>query len=327
MSVGPPLVSVVIPTFNRADTLRRAVTSALDQTYRNLEVVVSDNASTDGSLETIEDLSSDPRVRVLRSESNLGPVPNWRKAIDAATGRYIKIVWSDDWMEPNTVDALIQPFLGNSAVGITVCQSTIHTSESELHPPKVEPGPISIGDLIDSRTGLKGLPVSPGAALVQREDALWGTTCAFNDRQPSCRDRAIGPDLLMVYGAFRRGKIGWWVADTQVHFSAGADSITMTEDSNRLRTCYSMALAYLMAESAEPRDRVTVRQILTFEAIRQPWSDTADKQQVSDAMKQLTAGAGPWDWTAGSAVAFAKSTRRAARGLMRRVRQRSQTPR
>ena len=131
----------------------------------------------------------------------------------------------------------------------------------------------------------------------------------------------------MLYGAFRRGKIGWWVADTQVHFSAGADSITMTEDSNRLRTCYSMALAYLMAESAKPRDRVTVRQILALEALRQPWSDTADEQQVSDAMKQLTAGARPWDWTAGSAVAVTKSTRRAAQGLMRRVRQRSQTPR
>ena len=230
MTENEPLVSVVIPTFNREGTLRRALASALDQTYGNLEVVVSDNASTDGSLKAIGDLATDPRVTLLRSETNVGPVPNWRRAIEAANGEDIKIVWSDDWMEPNTVAALLRPLIENPSVGFTVCQQTVHGTEGKMLSLGATAGPIRPGDLIDSRTGLKDLPLSPGAALVGREDALWGTTCAFIDQHPRCAEAAIGPDLLMLYGAFRRGQIGWWVPDTQVHFTDGEDSISRTED-------------------------------------------------------------------------------------------------
>src|SRR4030081_967744 len=71
-----PLVTIAIPTFNRASLLRECVRSALSQTYRHFEVLVSDNASTDETKEILGQFS-DGRLRVIGQETNIGLLPNW----------------------------------------------------------------------------------------------------------------------------------------------------------------------------------------------------------------------------------------------------------
>lgn len=92
-----PLVSILIPVYNREDMLKRAVDAALNQTYDNIEVIISDNASTDNTWEVCLDYAKkDKRVKVFRNEKNLGPVLNWKCCIDRATGELGKILFSDD---------------------------------------------------------------------------------------------------------------------------------------------------------------------------------------------------------------------------------------
>ena len=92
-----PRVSIVIPTFNRVAMLREAVESALAQRFDDLEVLVSDNASEDGTREAMDAYRSDPRFRYLRNETNLGMVGNWRKAVfEAARGEFFLILSDDD---------------------------------------------------------------------------------------------------------------------------------------------------------------------------------------------------------------------------------------
>lgn len=102
-----PLVSICIPTYNRAGTfLPQALAAALGQTYRNLEILVSDNASTDGTPELMRGVQ-DPRVRYCRQEKNLGSVGNIDFCIQASRGAYTLLLMDDDSIDPDFVEACI----------------------------------------------------------------------------------------------------------------------------------------------------------------------------------------------------------------------------
>ncbi len=93
-----PLVSVLIPTYNRADYLEEALESVREQDYPNLEVIVSDNASTDGTEKRVEKYLSDPRLRYYRNEKNLGAVENYRRLLyEYASGRFGHYLTDDDY--------------------------------------------------------------------------------------------------------------------------------------------------------------------------------------------------------------------------------------
>lgn len=310
-----PLVSVVIPTFNRAGTIRRAIDSALEQTYSNIEVVISDNASTDGSSEIFDEFESNESLRVIRHTRNLGPIANWRAAVEASRGDYVKIVWSDDWMEANTVAALMRPLLADKAVGFAMCPQVIHLPGRSMRLGERDERSIGLSDVVDARLGLQQLPVSPGAGVVSREDALWAVASSFNERFGVCCDKAIGADALMLFGALRRGEVGQFVVDTVVHFEGGYDSITMLEDKRTLSFCYSMAFAHLLASCDGSQAQAEYAWYLKVKgALRDLASDEsgAVRCAVAALQQQLT----PLDRTIGALTASAKLLRSATRRVL-----------
>jgi glycosyltransferase involved in cell wall biosynthesis len=93
------LISVGIPTFNRAAQLERAATSVLAQTHANLELVISDNASADGTESLCRALCErDPRVRYLRQPVNRGPTANFNALFESMLGDYAMVLSDDDWL-------------------------------------------------------------------------------------------------------------------------------------------------------------------------------------------------------------------------------------
>jgi glycosyltransferase involved in cell wall biosynthesis len=97
-------VSVGLPTFNRAGLLRRAIDSVLSQSHRNLELVISDNASTDGTRAICESAAErDTRVRYLRQSVNRGLTENFNTVLRAARGRYVMVLADDDWLDRDYV--------------------------------------------------------------------------------------------------------------------------------------------------------------------------------------------------------------------------------
>lgn len=254
------LVSVIIPTYQRAHTLRRAIKGALAQTYSPLEVIVSDNASTDGTVQILTAFDTDERVRVIRQPQNVGAVPNWRAAVAAAQGRLIKVNWSDDWMDPRVVEDLVVAFNRQPAAGFAITGQTIHYPTHSMdisHSPRR----IALDDVIGSILLGLGLPVSPGAALVERGDALWALDEGCSRLPATCAAKAIGPDLLMLYGALRDGRTGVHTGLAGVHFEGGSDSITVLENRDRLRTCYRQALRVLVDAADDPVPRATFDQL------------------------------------------------------------------
>ena len=95
-----PAVSVCVPVYNGARYLRATLASVLDQDYDDYEVVVLDNASTDGTPVILADLD-DPRVRVVRNDRLLSLPDNWRRVCERAQGRYLKVVCADDLVSQN----------------------------------------------------------------------------------------------------------------------------------------------------------------------------------------------------------------------------------
>lgn len=92
-----PLVSIVIPTFNRADMLKKAIESALLQDYENIEIIVSDNASTDHTPDIISAFTDISKIRIFRNEQNIGMVANWRKALlEHVKGDWFLMLSDDD---------------------------------------------------------------------------------------------------------------------------------------------------------------------------------------------------------------------------------------
>lgn len=103
-----PRVSIGVPVYNGERFLRTALTSLLAQTYRNLEIVISDNASTDGT-EAIcrEFVAADPRVRYSRASRNRGLVWNHRRALAMARGTFFMFAPHDDWFAPGYVERCV----------------------------------------------------------------------------------------------------------------------------------------------------------------------------------------------------------------------------
>ena len=98
-SLVGPLITVAIPTFNRGALLGGCIQAALSQTYDNIEVLVSDNASTDDTEAVLREFD-DKRLRVLRQENNIGMHPNWNACLAAARGEYVVFVSDDDRISP-----------------------------------------------------------------------------------------------------------------------------------------------------------------------------------------------------------------------------------
>lgn len=97
-----PLVCICIPTYNAAVTVRETLKSILNQTYPNLVVHISDNASTDDTLKIIESMA-DQRVAVHRHADNVGGEGNFNRCIQVAEGKYTAIFHADDLYEPDMI--------------------------------------------------------------------------------------------------------------------------------------------------------------------------------------------------------------------------------
>lgn len=97
-----PLATIAIPTFNRAELLKRAVASARVQDYPYLEILIVDNASEDNTQDVCQDLvAHDSRIRYIRQARNVGPVQNSATGLKSVRGYYFMWLADDDWISPN----------------------------------------------------------------------------------------------------------------------------------------------------------------------------------------------------------------------------------
>ncbi len=119
MKPSEPLVSILMPVFNTEKYVTEAVRSVLDQTYRNIELICFNDASTDRSLEILNSIAStDSRMKVVDSSVNVKQGGGRNRALRASSGRYVMFLDADDALEPNAVECCVTTALatGSDAV-------------------------------------------------------------------------------------------------------------------------------------------------------------------------------------------------------------------
>jgi len=133
---GLPKVSVGMPTFNRPHGLRRALEGIVGQTYPNLEIIVSNNASPGDEVEAImrEFMRRDARIRYYRQPENFGPDHNFQFVLDKATGEYFMWAADDDWRALEFVEELVHQLNVHPEASLAFCDFTAASETGERVP-------------------------------------------------------------------------------------------------------------------------------------------------------------------------------------------------
>lgn len=132
------LVSIIIPNYNHQTFLEKRLKSVFDQSFQNFEVILLDDASTDGSLRILNDFKSHPKVsHIIVNESNSGsPFKQWEKGLSLAKGEYIWISETDDYADTNFLESHLEN-LKTSDISVSktmLVDGLIETNETVLHP-------------------------------------------------------------------------------------------------------------------------------------------------------------------------------------------------
>lgn len=127
-----PEVSVIIPNYNHARFLEERISSVLNQTYQNFEVIILDDCSTDHSREIIERYRGHEKISHIEynAENSGSTFKQWEKGIRLAKGEWIWIAESDDVAEPSFIQKLIQQ--STMEVGFVYCRSKLINERGEI---------------------------------------------------------------------------------------------------------------------------------------------------------------------------------------------------
>jgi len=240
-----PLVSILIPVYNRESYLAACIQSALEQTYPHIEVVVVDNASTDGTWGICEAFAAtDSRVRVFRNDSNVGPVRNWQRCIQEARGTLGKILFSDDLMAPKYLEGTV-PLLADENAGF------VFTSIEIGERPGAGEGPYrwrpasgtwpAMSFIRESLLGGK-VPVSPGAALFRLRDLR--KNLRLDIPTPAGTDftrYGAGPDVLLYLLTAADYPEVAYLDEPLTFFRSHPDSISIRENGGMIDAHYFQA--------------------------------------------------------------------------------------
>ncbi|WP_353861963.1 glycosyltransferase family 2 protein [Azospirillum formosense] len=279
-----PLVSIVIPVFNRAHTLRRAVDSVRAQDAGCWELILVDDGSTDQGCDLVA-AYGDPRIRVLRHSTNRGAAAARNSGVQASRGRYLAFLDSDDEWLPGKLSSQIAALERAGAPDALCTGFVLHrerTGQSSERWPQAD------GSWFE--TILDGCYVSPGSTLmVNRERFL--TVGPLDETLPRLEDwdwllrytERFSFDCAPVLGAV-------------VHVGTPARSAAVAVATERLETLHADRILRIAGPAGLRRFRASL----------------AIEQAVAAAHEQLYSGA-----AAHFARAFGLSPRRTARFLAR----------
>ena len=246
-----PLVSILLPVYNRERLVKKTIESAINQTYKNIEIIVVDNQSTDKTYEILKDYAEkNPKVRVYQNEENLGPVRNWIKCLNYAKGEYIKILWSDDLITPTFIEKTLSYLIKYKDIGFVFTGTEIFNEESEQ-----KNKAYFIGDtgIYSTEKFIEGIllggpfPVSPGNALFRKKDVKKNLLLEIPNKIGSnFKMNAIGNDVLLYLLTANEYPNFAFLNETLSYFRAHSNSISISTNKVDVTILYYLAKAYFV---------------------------------------------------------------------------------
>jgi len=169
-----PVVSVAIPTYQGAGFIGAAIESVLMQSFKEFELIIIDDNSTDGTA-SIAGRYTDPRIRFMRNDHNLGPERNWNRCLTEARGRYFKLLPQDDLLAPDCLQRQVAVFEADTEESIALVFSARTIINANGRAIMTRGYPLRRGGRIDGRSALQtclrrgtNLIGEPGAVLFRK---------------------------------------------------------------------------------------------------------------------------------------------------------------
>ena len=210
-----PLVSVGIPTYNRPKGLKRTLDSICTQTYPNLQIIVSDNCSTDNSVKAIleEYSNKDKRIESYVQEENRGAIYNFNFVLEKAKGEYFMWLADDDWLDTNCVERCVHFLILNMDYCSAYCLGKYYNQDGIfLH--------------FDTFTFLENSSYSKRILMylqsVRYNSVFYGLK-RISDKDKYKAKPLLADDWMIVSRLLFSGKIKC-IQDANLHISAGGAS-------------------------------------------------------------------------------------------------------
>lgn len=238
-------VSIVIPTFNRADYLIECIDSCLAQT-QPCEIIVCDHGSSDNTPEVVKTYGD--RVKYVRREIDSGVHFCWLDGILHASNDLIHINYDDDWIKPTFIEECVKLFRDD--VGFVFSEAIVYNESkkeysSELFNLNTKDGVFPVNKFV--KYSKKHL-VSPGAAIFRKKiliDNLFIGKIPFSQHEY----HGVGPDILFSIISCAEFPLYGYISEPLAIFRAHANSITIDAQSDRtkqlrIKNAYNEARTY-----------------------------------------------------------------------------------
>lgn len=254
--MSQPLISIVVPTYNRVNLISETIESALNQTYSNLEIIVLDNNSSDDSYEfLVSKYSGQKNIFIYKNETTLDIVLNWKKALSYANGEYCHILWSDDLIDSQFITKCFNFLINNSSAGFVYTRTAFFSSFGCNHKDVYILGKTGLysSDVFIHKSLLDpplSVPVSPANALFRTKDLKKNLVSDIpNNFNIDYSTIGQGNDLLLFLNTFLDYTHFGYLDERLSFFRVHDDSLTLATDSFKVTYNYHIAKAYFMTIS------------------------------------------------------------------------------
>lgn len=183
MQNSNPLVSVLVATYNSENFIKDNLDSLIAQTYKNIEIVVCDDASSDKTVSIVKRYQEkDERIKIIQNEKNLGITLNMNNGIKNCNGKYIAILDADDWSYPYRIEEQVKIMENNP--NVVVCSGYMDICDEELNMKTTREYPLEDQEI--RKAIIRYNPISHPASIWRASKLL--ETSLYNNRLPIARD-------------------------------------------------------------------------------------------------------------------------------------------
>ena len=210
------LISVIIPVYNVEQYLSRCIDSVINQTYKNLEIILIDDGSTDNSGKICDEYATkDKRIKVIHKQ-NWGVASARNIGLDIAKGEYIGFVDSDDYIEPDMYEILYSLLIKNK-VKVSCCDYFIFNKKEKKYVPSLDNtinGVLSFNETLNTNTGHSGCNVNKLYSKNLIENIRFNETLIF------------GEDYVFMIDIFMKAKKIAFCKDVKYYYYYNTNSVT-----------------------------------------------------------------------------------------------------
>jgi len=204
---GTPTLSVVMPNFNHAHLLPRAIRALLAQERPADEIVIVDDGSTDNSRSVIEEIAVNaPSIRILHNDTNRGAIPTLKRGLDATSGRYVYLAAADDWVMPGFFKLAVDALEANPQLGLFCAEAVLvdgHTKYAVAVRPAVRPAHHARAiDPVEARRLLRRIDnwILTGSSIFRRDCVIWSG--GLDERLGSFADGFLARRIALIHGFY-----------------------------------------------------------------------------------------------------------------------------